>query len=120
MGRASSNLTSCSTNYLGEMMTYGSFALMVRNWLPAVVLAWVWGGLFVVNMMHKEASPSRHPEWARYKERSWWLLPPVLEEGACRPLLGDPIGLTRSEEALRQDVAEPAARNRAGGGERRR
>jgi len=29
---------------------------------------------------------------------------------ACRPLLGDAIDLTRSEEALRRDVAELAAR----------
>ena len=29
-------------NYLGEMMIYGSFALMVWHWLPVVVLAWVW------------------------------------------------------------------------------
>jgi catechol-2,3-dioxygenase len=29
---------------------------------------------------------------------------------ACRPLRGDPIDLTRSEEALRRDVAELAAR----------
>lgn len=65
-------------NYLGEMMIYGSFALMVWHWLPVVVLAWVWGGLFAVNMTLKEASLSRYPEWAQYKQRSWWLLPLVL------------------------------------------
>ena len=65
-------------NYLGEMMIYGSFALMVWHWLPVVVLAWVWGGLFAVNMRLKEASLSRYPEWAEYKRRSWWLLPWVL------------------------------------------
>ena len=40
---------------------------------------------------------------------------------ACRPLHGDPIDLTRSEEALRRDVAELAARagapSAAGGAE---
>ena len=65
-------------NYLGEMMIYGSFALMVWHWLPLVVLAWVWGGLFVVNMILKEASMSRYPGWGQYKKRSWWLLPPVV------------------------------------------
>ena len=65
-------------NYLGEMMIYLSFALMVWHWLPFVVLAWVWGGLFVVNMILKEASMSRYPDWAEYKKRSWWLLPGVL------------------------------------------
>ncbi len=65
-------------NYLGEMMIYGSFALMVWHWLPFVVLAWVWIGVFAVNMLHKEASMSRYPEWAEYRQRSWWLIPGVL------------------------------------------
>ncbi len=65
-------------NYLGEMMIYGSFALMVWHWLPFLVLALVWGGVFAVNMIHKEASMSRYPEWAEYKRRSWWLVPGVL------------------------------------------
>ena len=46
--------------------------------VPVVVLAWVWGGLFAVNMRLKEASLSRYPGWAEYKQRSWWLLPPIL------------------------------------------
>ncbi len=65
-------------NYLGEMMIYGSFAMMVWHWLPMVVLAWVWLGLFAVNMVLKEASMARYPEWAVYKKRTWWLLPWVL------------------------------------------
>jgi protein-S-isoprenylcysteine O-methyltransferase Ste14 len=65
-------------NYLGEMMLYSSFALMVWHWLPVVVLALVWSGMFAVNMTLKEASLSRYPEWVEYKRRSWWLLPPVL------------------------------------------
>lgn len=65
-------------NYLGEVMIYGSFALMVWHWLPVLVLAWVWLGLFMVNMNMKEASMSRYPEWAAYKKSSWWLIPFVL------------------------------------------
>jgi protein-S-isoprenylcysteine O-methyltransferase Ste14 len=64
--------------YLGEMMIYCSFALMVWHWLSVVVLAWILSGLFVVNMTLKEASMSRYPEWAEYKKRSWRLLPAVL------------------------------------------
>ena len=64
-------------NYLGEMLIYGSFALMVWHWLPLLVLAWVWTSLFAVNMVMKEASMSRYPEWAEYRKRSWWLLPYV-------------------------------------------
>lgn len=65
-------------NYLGEMLIYGSFALLAWHWFPVLVLAWVWGGLFAVNMVLKEASMSRYPEWAAYKRRSWWLIPFVL------------------------------------------
>jgi len=65
-------------NYLGEMLIYGSFALMVWHWLPFVVLTWIWGGFFAVNMTIKEARMSRYPGWAEYKKRSWWLLPPIL------------------------------------------
>jgi protein-S-isoprenylcysteine O-methyltransferase Ste14 len=62
-------------NYLGEMMVYGAFALLVWHWLPFLWLAYVWGGLFAVNMVMKEASMSRYPEWAEYRRRSWWLVP---------------------------------------------
>jgi hypothetical protein len=80
---AGSSPTACTAsirhpNYLGEMMIYGSFALMVWHWLPVVVLVWVWLGLFAVNMVLKEASMSRYPEWAAYKKRTWWLVPGLL------------------------------------------
>jgi protein-S-isoprenylcysteine O-methyltransferase Ste14 len=65
-------------NYLGEMMVYGSFALLVWHWLPVLILAWVWIGVFLVNMLHKEASLARYPGWASYRERSWWLVPFVV------------------------------------------
>jgi protein-S-isoprenylcysteine O-methyltransferase Ste14 len=49
-------------NYLGEMMLYGSFAV-------------VWTGLFLPNMLRKEKSMSRYPEWAAYRAKSGFLLP---------------------------------------------
>lgn len=64
-------------NYLGEMMIYGSFALLAWHWAPLLVLAYYWGVLFTTNMAMKEASMSRYPEWAAYKKRSWWLLPGI-------------------------------------------
>ena len=65
-------------NYLGEMLIYISFALMIWHWLAVMVLAWIWGGFFVVNIMLTEVSLSRYPEWAAYKSRTWWLVPPLL------------------------------------------
>jgi protein-S-isoprenylcysteine O-methyltransferase Ste14 len=61
-----------------NMMIYGSFALMVWHRFLLVIRAWIWGGLFAVNMTLKDASMSRYPGWTEYKKRSWWLLPPVL------------------------------------------
>jgi hypothetical protein len=57
------------------MMLYGSFAALAGHWLPWAVLAWVWLGVFVPNMLRKEASMSRYPEWAAYKARTGFLLP---------------------------------------------
>ena len=65
-------------NYAGEMMIYASFAMLVWHWFPVAVLAWVWLGVFTPNMLMKEASMSRYPEWAVYKKRSWWVIPFVL------------------------------------------
>ena len=57
------------------MLIYASFAMMVWRWLPFLVLAWVWSGLFAVNMIMKEASMSRYAEWQAYRARTGWLLP---------------------------------------------
>jgi len=65
-------------NYLGEMMVYGSFALLVWHWWPVLVLAAIWSLIFATNMVMKEASLARHPGWADYKRRTWWLVPFVL------------------------------------------
>lgn len=62
-------------NYLGEMALYGSFAALAGHWLPWAILAWVWSGVFLPNMLRKEASMSRYPGWAAYKARTGFLLP---------------------------------------------
>lgn len=62
-------------NYLGEMMIYGSYALLANHWLPWAILAWIWTQLFLVNMLMKEQSLSRYPGWAAYRARTGMLLP---------------------------------------------
>jgi len=64
-------------NYLGEMMIYGSYAIMAWHWIPWVILAWVWIGLFAVNIAMKEVSMSRYADWAEYKKRSYYLIPGI-------------------------------------------
>jgi len=63
-------------NYLGEMLVYSSFALMMWHWLPLVVLTWIWGGLFAVNITLKEASMSRYPGGRSIRR---------VRGGCCRP-----------------------------------
>jgi protein-S-isoprenylcysteine O-methyltransferase Ste14 len=63
------------TNYAGEMMIYGAYALLAGHWIAWAILAWVWGGVFAANIAMKEASLSRYPGWAAYRRRSGLLLP---------------------------------------------
>jgi protein-S-isoprenylcysteine O-methyltransferase Ste14 len=63
-------------NYLGEILLYGSFAAMVPHWFPKAHLAFVWLQVFLPNMLAKEASMSRYPEWQEYYQRTGMLLPP--------------------------------------------
>jgi protein-S-isoprenylcysteine O-methyltransferase Ste14 len=62
-------------NYLGEMMLYASYALLVQHWIPWVILAYFWTTLFLVNMLMIEASISRYPEWEAYKAGTGMLFP---------------------------------------------
>lgn len=62
-------------NYLGEMMLYASFALLAGHWLPWLVLLWVWGGVFLPNMLRKDRRMARYPQWPDYRARTGLLLP---------------------------------------------
>jgi len=62
-------------NYLGEMMLYSAYALLVQHWIPWAILAYFWTTLFLVNMLMIESSISRYPEWEEYKARTGMLLP---------------------------------------------
>ena len=64
-------------NYLGEMLIYGAFALVVGHWLPWLILAAIWGLFFLPNMLAIEASLSRFPEYEAWRERTGFLLPRV-------------------------------------------
>jgi steroid 5-alpha reductase family enzyme len=41
-------------NYLGEMMIYGSFALLVQRWEPWIVLGYMWSLIFLSRMVIKD------------------------------------------------------------------
>jgi protein-S-isoprenylcysteine O-methyltransferase Ste14 len=62
-------------NYLGEMLIYAALALLVRHWIPWVILGAIWACVFMTNIAAQEISLSRHPGWASYKARTGVLLP---------------------------------------------
>jgi len=64
-----------NTNYLGEVLIYGSFVMLVQHWLPFLILAAFIAGMFIPNMIKKDSSLERYPEFAEYKTRSGFLLP---------------------------------------------
>lgn len=64
-------------NYLGEMMIYGSYALVVGHWLPWLILAAVWGLFFLPNILVMESSLSRYPDYPRWRRRAGLLWPRV-------------------------------------------
>ncbi len=53
-------------NYLGEIMIYGSYALLVSHWAGWVVALWCWIGVFLPRMLLKDASISQHAGWQEY------------------------------------------------------
>lgn len=62
-------------NYLGEIMIYGAFAALSMHWIPWVVCALYWATVFMPNMLRKDRSMSRYPEWKDYVARTGLLFP---------------------------------------------
>jgi protein-S-isoprenylcysteine O-methyltransferase Ste14 len=67
-----------NTNYLGELLIYGSFALLSRHWIPWLILAVFALGVFLPGMRQKDQSLSRYPEFESYKLQSGFFLPKFL------------------------------------------
>lgn len=62
-------------NYLGELCIYLGFSLLARHWAPLLALALFIGFVWIPNMLTKDRSLSRYPEFAEYRARSWMFLP---------------------------------------------
>lgn len=72
-------------NYFGELLIYSSFAILpIEGWrwwigyIPAVAFLIIICIEWIPNMMRKEKSLSRYPEFAEYKKRSKLLIPFIL------------------------------------------
>ena len=65
-------------NYFGELLIYLGFSMLAMDWIPLLAL-----GAFVLffwlpNMIRKDKSLSRYPEFAEYKKRSGMIIPYIL------------------------------------------
>lgn len=65
-------------NYLGEFLIYFSFCLVSRHWAPTLVLTGMVLGVWIPNMLKKDASLARYPEFAAWKRRSSLFIPGLL------------------------------------------
>jgi len=62
-------------NYFGELMIYLSFCLLSMHWLPLIVLLLAIGVVWLPNMLKKDKSLARYPEFAEYKRKSKMFIP---------------------------------------------
>jgi len=60
-------------NYVGEMMIYGSFALVVQMWDYWYVLWTMWTFMFLPRMINKDYSLSKKMGWNEYAATSFML-----------------------------------------------
>jgi protein-S-isoprenylcysteine O-methyltransferase Ste14 len=64
-----------NTNYLGELMIYSGFALLTVSWIGFIGIAAFFIGAFIPNMIKKDKSLARYPEFNNYKKKSGLLFP---------------------------------------------
>lgn len=64
-----------NTNYLGEILIYSAFAMLTQHWLSFLIFGGFIIAIFIPNMLKKDKSLSRYPEFNDYKRRSGLLFP---------------------------------------------
>ncbi len=62
-------------NYFGEFLIYASFAALSMSWIPFVVIAMYLAIIWIPNMVKKEKSLARYPEFEAYRKRARAFLP---------------------------------------------
>lgn len=65
-------------NYFGELLIYVAFTSLALHWVPLAALGVVIAGVWVPNMLRKDASLSRYPDFAAYKARTKLFVPFVV------------------------------------------
>lgn len=64
-----------NTNYLGELLIYSGFGLLTVSWIGFIGITAFFIGAFIPNMITKDKSLSRYPDFENYKKQSGLLFP---------------------------------------------
>ena len=64
-----------NTNYLGELLIYLGFTLLAIDWAPIIALFVFITIIWIPNMIKKDKSLSRYPEFKNYKKKSYKFIP---------------------------------------------
>lgn len=65
-------------NYLGELLIYGAFALLSFHWIPFLILGLFISIYWIPNMIRKDRSLARYPDFEEYKQSSKLFIPFVV------------------------------------------
>ena len=59
-----------NTNYLGELFIYLGFSLLAVDWFPLICLMIIIVIIWIPNMIKKDKSLSKYPDFKDYKKKS--------------------------------------------------
>lgn len=62
-------------NYFGELLIYLAFVLLAQHWAPLLILALFIGVEWIPNMIRKDRSLARYPNFEEYRRSTPWFLP---------------------------------------------
>jgi protein-S-isoprenylcysteine O-methyltransferase Ste14 len=62
-------------NYFGELLIYLGFGLLVMHWAPIAIIGIALLGVWLPNMIRKDRSLARYPEFAAYRRRTKLFIP---------------------------------------------
>lgn len=62
-------------NYFGELLIYSGFGLLALHWVPFAALALFMAAVWFPNMLRKDRSLARYPEFETYARQSQLFIP---------------------------------------------
>ena len=65
-------------NYVGEIMLYAAFGILVQRWEVWAIYSYMWCIIFMIRMNVKDYSLSKKEGWETYREKTWLLVPKLL------------------------------------------